>query len=83
MTLQDRAAERQTQWKREGLEQGASGRDLLMRVAAARFGSDAAARLTDALATMDNFGHLGRIGESIERSESAAEALVPVQTEAS
>ena len=76
MTLVERAAEWAKQWLREGREQGlAEGREqaleqgveqqraLLCRMAAARFGTDTAARLATVLAPIADPERLGEVGD--------------------
>ena len=84
MTLVERAAEWPKQWLREGREQGlAEGREqgvdqqraLLCRMAAARFGADTAARLTDVLAPITDPDRLAEIGDWLVRCDIGAEFL--------
>ena len=88
MTLVERAAEWPKQWLREGREQGlAEGREqgleqgvdqqraLLCRQAAARFGADTAARLTDVLAPITDPDRLAEIGDWLVRCDTGAEFL--------
>ena len=84
MTLVERAAEWPKQWLREGREQGlAEGREqgvdqqraLLCRQAAARFGADTAARLTDVLAPITDPDRLAEIGDWLVRCDIGAEFL--------
>ena len=84
MTLVERAAEWPKQWLREGREQGlAEGREqgvdqqraLLCRQAAARFGADTAARLSDVLAPIADPERLAEIGDWLVRCDIGAEFL--------
>ena len=88
MTLVERVAEWPKQWLREGREQGlAEGREqgfeqgvaqqraLLCRQAAARFGADTAARLTDTLAPITDPDRLAEVGDWLVRCDTGAEFL--------
>ena len=87
MSVVERAAEWPKQWLREGREQGlAEGREqgvdqqraLLCRQASARFGDDAAARLTDVLAPISDQDRLAEIGDWLVRCDTGAEFLARV-----
>ncbi len=88
MSVVERAAEWPKQWLREGREQGlAEGREqgieqgvdqqraLLCRMAAGRFGDDAAARLTDVLAPITDPDRLAEIGDWLVRCDTGTEFL--------
>ena len=83
MTLVERVAEWPKQWLREGLEQGreqglAHERALLRRQAASRFGEDTAARLSEALAQINDPERLAEVGEWLVRCDTGAELLARV-----
>ena len=83
MSVVERAAEWPRQWLREGREQGieqgiSQQRALLCRQAAARFGDDTPARLTDVLAPITDPDRLAEIGDWLVRCDTGAEFLARV-----
>ena len=76
MTVVERVSEWPKQWVREGREQGieqgrAEERALLERMAASRFGSDTAQRLSAVLGEITNPERLAEVGEWLVRCETA------------
>ena len=87
MTLEERVAEWPRQWRREGLEQGiAQGREegleqqraLLRRLAAARFGDQAAERLAPVLARVADPNRIVEIGDWLVRCDTGTEFLARI-----
>ena len=69
-------AEGREQGLEQGIEQGVDQqRALLCRMAAARFGADTAARLTDVLAPITDPDRLAEIGDWLVRCDTGAEFL--------
>ena len=67
------------QGREEGREEGrAEERSLLCRLAARKFDADAAGRLADALAGVDDPAHLAQVGEWIIECETAADLMARV-----
>jgi len=96
MTLEERVSEWPRQWRREGLEQGiaqgrAQGREegleqqraLLRRLAAARFGDEAAERLAPVLARIADPNRIAEIGDCLVRCDTATEFLARIAAPAS
>ena len=96
MTLEERVSEWPRQWRREGLEQGiaqgleqgiAQGlqqqRVLLRRLAAARFGDEAAERLTPVLARVADPNRIVEIGDWLVRCDTGTEFLARIADPAS
>ena len=84
MTLEERVSEWPRQWRQEGLEQGlAQGierglgqqRALLRRLAASRFGADAAERLAPLLERIADPERLAEVGDLVVRCGTAAELV--------
>ena len=84
MTLVERAAEWGNQWRQEGVEQGvkqgveqglAQQRALLRRQAALRFGTEAGARVSEAVERIADPEGLATAGDWIVRAESGDELV--------
>ena len=84
MTLEERVSEWPRQWRQEGLEQGlAQGierglgqqRALLRRLAASRFGDDAAERLAPLLERIADPERLAEVGDLVVRCGTADELV--------
>ena len=93
MTVVERVSEWPKQWFREGHEQGmreglrqgieqgrAEERARLRRMAASRFGAEAAERLSAVLADVADAERLGEVGEWLVRSDTAEEFLARVNS---
>ena len=79
MTLEERVAEWPKQWLREGIEQGLEHeRALLRRLAASRFGTKTAERLSGVLAGIADPEGLAEVGEWLVRCETGSEFLARV-----
>ena len=75
--------EAREQGREQGLEQGfEQQRELLCRMATARFGADTAAHLAGVLASISEPGRLAEVGDWLVRCETGAEFLARVDTEA-
>ena len=96
MTLEERVSEWPMQWRQEGLEQGleqgiAQGREegleqqraLLRRLAAARFGDEAAERLAPVLARIADPNRIAEIGDCLVRCDTGSEFLARIADPAS
>ena len=76
MSLVDRVAEWPKPYIKQGLEQGmAHERQMLRRIAAARFGSPTADRLAAAIAAESDPDRLMAVGEAIGRCATGVELL--------
>ena len=89
MTVVERVSEWPKQWMREGLERGiergieqgrAENRVLLARMAASRFGTDTAQRLSSVLAEIADPERLVEVGEWLVRCETAEEFLARAES---
>ena len=83
MTLVERVAEWPKQWFREGHEQGVKEgleheRALLRRLAASRFGTETAERLSGVLAGIADPEGLAEVGEWLVRCGTGSEFLARV-----
>ena len=83
MTLEERVAEWPKQWLQEGREQGIREgieheRALLRRLAASRFGTETAERLSGVLAGIADPEALAEVGEWLVRCETGSEFLARV-----
>ena len=75
--------EAREQGREQGLKQGfEQQRELLCRMATARFGADTAAHLAGVLASISEPGRLAEDGDWLVRCETGAEFLARVDTEA-
>ena len=88
MTLEERVSEWPRQWRQEGLEQGlAQGleqqRALLRRLAATRFGDEAAERLAPVLARIADANRIAEIGDWLVRCDTGTEFLARIADPAS
>ena len=89
MTVVERVSEWPKQWVREGREQGlregieqgrAEERTLLERMAASRFGTDTAERLSSVLADVADPERLAEVGEWLVRCETAEDFLARAES---
>ena len=83
MTLEERVAEWPRQWLREGREQGLEQgleheRALLRRMAASRFGTETAERLSGVLAGIADPEGLAQVGDWLVRCDTGSEFLARV-----
>ena len=83
MTLVERVAEWPKQWLREGREQGLEQglereRALLRRMAASRFGTETAERLSGVLAGIGDPEALAEVGDWLVRCDTGSEFLTHV-----
>ena len=83
MTLEERVAEWPKQWLREGREQGLEQgleheRALLRRMAASRFGTETAERLSGVLAGIGDPEALAEVGDWLVRCDTGSEFLARV-----
>ena len=85
MTVVERVSEWPKQWMREGFERGieqgrTEERALLERMAASRFGTDTAQRLSAVLADVADPERLAEVGEWLVRCETAEEFLARAES---
>ena len=88
MTLEERVSEWPRQWLEQGIEQGlAQGleqqRALLRRLAAARFGDQAAERLAPVLARIADPNRIAEIGDWLVRCDTGTQFLARIADPAS
>ena len=85
MTVVERVSEWPKQWMREGFERGieqgrTEERALLERMAASRFGTDTAQRLSAVLVEIADPERLAEVGEWLVRCETAVEFIARAES---